>query len=792
MGRLQTSIGLITGTDIVGTVEQLVSLSGAPKRRLEARNEVLSRQQEAISSLTASVISVQLSGDRLGDASLFRSRSATSSNTDALSVTNASEAQAGRYEVVTEQLAATHSLASRQRFDSSTDSLGIEGRIDVRTTGDLRQSTSLQQLNGGLGVQGGSILITDRSGATAEVNLANARTIDDVLEAINQNTGIQVRATANRQSIVLTDLTGQTVSNLRVREVGQGETAADLGFFGVDVAAASATGQELVESDTFLSGVSLSELRGGQGLGPLTTLNISLRDGSAAAVDLSAAETIQDVIAAINDTGLNLTARLNDSGTGLRLRDLSGGTTESFSVSSADHTAARLGIAQTSSQTTIHGQHLNRQAVDRDTLLTQLNQGQGVTPGSFELRDSTGKRSAINMVTAGISTVGELIDRINNLGLGLQAQLSAGGDGITIVDSAGGEEIPRIFDLGSSVAASQLGIAASASVQTIDGSEVLAVVGGDSFGVTITATDSLEDIARKINDSDRFVKATVQQDESGQHYLRVSSLQGGQRGRFSLHADGLPWQMETTAIGQDAAISIMDDSRIARRLTSADGVFVDNASGLNLTVKSLSAGPVIVDVTANRKAALDAVKTFVTQFNQLNDRVRSLTSFDAADNTVGLLFGSTETLRIETGYARLLSGVIRGNGPIQSFGELGLRLNENGKLDLDESRLERALENNAEAVEAFFTTETTGASARLKNLADRLAGVDNGMLLNRGNALTRRVEQNNERIAQMDRRLENERERLLRQFFEMEAAISRIQSNQQYITGIQPISFPDR
>ncbi len=905
MGRIQTSIGLITGTDIQGTVDQLIALSGVPRDRVVARNDTLGQQQDAISQLTASVIAVQLSGDRLAETSLFQTRKDDSSNADAVSVSSSSGAPLGEYTVTTGQLAATHSAASRQRFGSTDTALGLEGKFDFSTGGFLEHSLSLQDLNGGLGVQKGSIRITDRSGTAAEIDLSLARTIDDVLAAINENTTIDVRASADRDGITLTDLTGQTLSNLRVDEVGGGETAADLGLYGLNVAGDVAVGGDLTQGDglafqtttladlgvsladgddlqiqfadgssldldlnpdddsapetlgelldvinaaaptklsaaisasgdslvfhdltagaepftisdlndsqvasalgfaatgsggqietpsrsPYLHGVALGELGGGNGLGQLTNLDITLRDGSTATVDVSQADTIQQVIDAINNSGLQLVAKLDDSKTGLRIRDLSGGATENFKISSSDDTADRLGIATDSTSPILDGKHLGRQYIRESTPLADLNQGFGITLGSFKLTDSAGKSSAINLKTENIATVGELIDKINDLGLGINASINPRGDGIALVDTAQGTGTLTVVNTGTATAATELGLAGTATTQTIDGESVEAIVGGDFLSIDVEADDTLQSIVDKINASERYVKASIATAEDGSYSLRLTSRQGGAQGQFSVDTSGFDLSIETTARGQDAEILLASDDGSTRKLTSIDGVFEDKASGLTLTLKQLSEDPISVSIQKNPSAVVSAAKTLVTQYNLLMEKLDSLTFYDAANETYGLLFGSTEALRIDSGYSRLLSGVISGSGSIRSLGEVGLRLNDTGKLELDEAKLTAKLESDGAAVEEFFTTEDSGVAARLSALAERLVGTDNGMLLTRGNALTAQVERNNERIDAMNERLSNERERLLKQFYDMEAAISKLQSNQQYISAIQPLTY---
>ena len=111
---------------------------------------------------------------------------------------------------------------------SESTSLGA-GTFTFRFGADLNQSVSLDSLNGGNGFVPGKIKITDRSGATATIDLSTAQTIGDVLNDINNNGTANVTAVADGDRIDLIDNTGQTgatAPNLKVQEVGSGTTAA--------------------------------------------------------------------------------------------------------------------------------------------------------------------------------------------------------------------------------------------------------------------------------------------------------------------------------------------------------------------------------------------------------------------------------------------------------------------------------------------------------------------------------------------------------------------------------------
>ena len=75
--------------------------------------------------------------------------------------------------------------------------------------GFVDQGISLDELNAGdWNRHAARFGITDRSGATAVIDLSYARTVDDVLAAINENTNINVTATAVGDTFKLTDNSG--------------------------------------------------------------------------------------------------------------------------------------------------------------------------------------------------------------------------------------------------------------------------------------------------------------------------------------------------------------------------------------------------------------------------------------------------------------------------------------------------------------------------------------------------------------------------------------------------------
>ncbi|HEV3345190.1 MAG TPA: flagellar filament capping protein FliD, partial [Pirellulales bacterium] len=328
------------------------------------------------------------------------------------------------------------------------------------------------QLNGGAGVARGKISITDRSGATATVDLSAARTIDDVVNDINQTAGVHVQASLSGNSLVITDKSGSTSGNLIVQDLANGSTAANLGIAG-SVAGNTFTGTNLLS----LSGsTQLSSLNDGNGVGTAGSVpdfTISLKSGVSFAVQLGSATTLQDVINAINNNSQNggkLTASI--SGTHLVLTDnTSGSGTLSVNALNGSNAGKDLGILGTEQG---GGVLTGSQIISGlDTvLLKDLNGGSGITtPGKIQLTDRSGATATVDLT--GASTLNDVVSAINGAGLGLAAAVNASGDGIQLNDTTGKTTSNLIVaDVASGTTAANLHIASNTATNSVNSGDL--------------------------------------------------------------------------------------------------------------------------------------------------------------------------------------------------------------------------------------------------------------------------------------------------------------------------------
>ena len=255
--------------------------------------------------------------------------------------------------------------------------------------------------------------------------------------------------------------------------MGLGTTAADLGFSQATFADGTLTGADVY---SLHRGTLLSSLNDGSGvrisddLGDIDDLTFTLRDGTTTfGVDLSGASTLGDVVDAINNDGDNadlVTAAIDASGRGITITDNTDSTNANLIVSNgAGSSATDLGIEANVAAASVDGQRLVSGL--RDTLLSQLDGGKGLTLGNISIqnRDAT-TAQIVNLSSA--ETLADVVDLINTADVGVSASINSSRSGLLITDVSGGTGQLRITDSGDTATATALGLTSDTAVASVD------------------------------------------------------------------------------------------------------------------------------------------------------------------------------------------------------------------------------------------------------------------------------------------------------------------------------------
>lgn len=125
-----TFSGLSSGIDIDGIVTKLISLEKIPIQRIQNQQAKLAQQQSVYSTFKSKITSFTTALSSLNQASTFNPLKASSSNTDAATLTTSSSAVQGVYSLKVFKLAQAHKISSSAQA-STTDALNQTGAFKV-------------------------------------------------------------------------------------------------------------------------------------------------------------------------------------------------------------------------------------------------------------------------------------------------------------------------------------------------------------------------------------------------------------------------------------------------------------------------------------------------------------------------------------------------------------------------------------------------------------------------------------------------------------------------------------
>ena len=826
--------GLVSGLNTSNIIQELLQLQRRPVQRLQTQVASITEKRAALGNITAKLLALQGRADRVTNEDTFKALTVSSSNSDVLVATADTELLPGNFRFRVPQLAQSEQFVSNG-FSASTALVG-EGTLTLETgNGFIYRKTDLDILNGCDGIRRGSIRVTNRTGVSAVIDLSTAVTFNDVVEKINNTSGLNVSAsiagssdTNPREALVLVDSSGGS-GTVNVEEVGGGHTALDLGILksgvtttlqgdqiirlggnlGLDflndgngvnieggedlvitkrngvevkvnlagstsvqdvvdaVAAADAdltltvSGSDFVLTDasavsgttTVADGTSTAAtdlgLAGSSTTGTLTgsrvladansvlvkTLNgstaqtlsssisITDRGGTNDVIDLTGLETVQEVIDTINANATNVTTSYNAVGNGLLLTDTSGGS-GTFSVNeSGGMAAADLGILNAAgvSANQIVGTDLDPQYISKITRLDTLNGGNGVFKGKIRVTDGSGSSFELDFSQDADDTIGDIIADINAQNSTIVAAINDEGNGIKLTDTTGSGPI-QVSEVGGGTTAADLGLLGEADFGT-----PLVLDGSFEKTLTISATDTVDDVVTAINGLGLRIRASIINDGSPLNPVRLqlSGTDTGALSRVLVNAGGsTDLSFTRTASARDAVAFLGSAEGGTQPLLarSRTNTFKDVVTGLTVTALDTTETPVVVTATQDSEKVKEAIADFVESYNDVINEIADATRFDAELNIRGELFGEgvTRTIErsLEASVTRLIQELPAGRNLAAN---VGLRFESNGNLSFTASEFDSLFDSDPDAVIDIFTKHRTlDINAKLEDIANGL------------------------------------------------------------------------
>ena len=339
-----------------------------------------------------------------------------------------------------------------------------------------------------------------------------------------------------------------------------------------------------------------------------------------------------------------------------------------------------------------------------------------------------------------------------------------------------------------------------------NGQGVFSKGAGAAVDVSVGATDTLSQIAEKINGAGAGVTATVLKDEGGERLLMRSSATGEASAfRIQAVAEPVAPATEGVAITNNTGLGRLayDPANVTGGLSltqsalntkaTVNGVAVSSQSntleaiaGVTLNVSKLipSGEPAEINIKRDTAAAKTSINNFVASYNAISSALSEMTRYDAATKTGGTLQGDSTAVSLQSALRRMVGA---GGPEGTSFGrlsDLGIEFQKDGSLKVNDTKLDAAL-TKPDDVKAFFMADNgsaggNGLALRLKDFAGGLLNTS-GTLSTRSDALKAASDRNTKEQTRMSDRIGKTQARLEAQYSRLDASMGKLSALSNYM-----------
>ncbi len=408
-----------------------------------------------------------------------------------------------------------------------------------------------------------------------------------------------------------------------------------------------------------------------------------------------------------------------------------------------------------------------------------------VAIASLPLVQLENQKSALTARATSLDSISESFTELNTALTALDTTIGTDAHAATVSD----ETVAKVHLNGSVLAADYaievLDVGARTLTLSLDGLPAVAdpftesISAATDFTLTVDTVDyivtpasgSLFDLAAAINSSGAGVQATVVNvgGSGGPNYKLSIQSEKYAAATIQLN-DGTQDLLDTLATGAPViytvnGVPVGGISADSRTVTLSPGVSVD----------LLKVGTADISVSKSANSISEALNGFITAYNSTVSQL----DLHRGDNG-GSLSGQFVVSSLSRSLADLI-GYNSGTGNVRTLADLGVKLDDIGRLSLDEVALGS---QSAEDVLAFLGSATAGF---LKAAADQLDTVQNstdGLLVLEQDSLDRQIQRQNELIASNEDRIAAMQDNLLARMAAADAVIAVLEQQAAGLQGL--------
>ncbi len=311
-------------------------------------------------------------------------------------------------------------------------------------------------------------------------------------------------------------------------------------------------------------------------------------------------------------------------------------------------------------------------------------------------------------------------------------------------------------------------------------------VGADAaVDITVDGTDNLNSVASKINSSGANVKAAVIFDGSN-YRLQVSGSDTGASNAITFTETGTTLGLTDVAneivAARDASFTID-----GLAMTRSSNEVADAIPGVTLDLLTQTSGSVAITVDRDTEGTKEKMQTFVDSYNEVMRGINAEFSFSGVARVGNSLAGDSMLRSLQSKLSEAIIDPVSGLGDVDRLSLVGIRVQNDGTLELDDAELTAALASDADGVAAFFEGDSDASVAgfveRLDDVIESFISTD-GLLSIRVDGLDGQVGDVDISIESMEHRIGKFEENLRAKFTNLELVMSGLNAQGQQLISV--------
>lgn len=306
---------------------------------------------------------------------------------------------------------------------------------------------------------------------------------------------------------------------------------------------------------------------------------------------------------------------------------------------------------------------------------------------------------------------------------------------------------------------------------------------GTGADVNIAGTDTLDQIATKINASGARVSASVFYDGTD-YRLQIRGLDTGKDNALTFTQSNLDLGLNVTANtiqkAQNSIVKI-DGFDVQRSTNQVVGAI----QGVTLALTAVTTAPVDVAVSSDTQSLTTKIQSIVSAYNSVLSKINNAAGHGTVKAGNSEL-ASDSTLRAITNRLSTTLQAATGSGKYSTLGSIGLALKKDGTLGLDTTKLTAAMTSDPSAIATLFagSSTTTGVMSSLSSAIKMYNQTGTGLLSLHQSDMQTRIGTMTDRINREQDRLDRYQTLLQKQFSAMDTAVTVNNNDLGYLTRL--------